>query len=641
MPVPSPSPGEDRDTFISRCIRSLHESDKNRPNEQLVAICFSQWREESIHPDFARILTTFLNWFKDGTGYQRFSDFVHKNRLDPAKAYRPSVQFSEGFQWLKPEIEYLKQDAEAKYYRLTLLTANVSMNDNDYRDWQKLRESAPSLLFKPVNYNHDHSRWLPFPRTRVELIGVEDMTVEGVLRVDNADRYFQQQLDHDPAIPNGKWINHPSAEGWRLADGHRDFAGVGFLEADGPFKGMPGDPLSEIHSLAFEEGIRDDICKIVDGKVVCEPCSVGEPPQSEVIARMSEAEKPYPNVDEFADPENRKYPIDCEHVMAAWSYINMPKNQGDYSADKWSAMKGRVKAAMNRCGHEVSEEESMVDRDKVIRLSEANLKLQGDLVSARNQFIEAQRDNANQRTEAAKLQRRIIELEALQPQLEARNQTILSQGQQLEAKDGAITDLKKQVEDLKQAHEDSLKAAQRQYEDRILEQNTRQETQIANLRAEYEGKFNEAKSNREIASNEAKRLREDNEAKDRLVLELQGQNDVLRKDRDALTSKATDSNEYARKAIKERSEVQEENAGLRDEAARLTQKNADLTDELREKSKTNFAEAKRVESLTEQLHTYEETLQKARRYLTAAWKELNKRGVVLVEDGKIVAEPRV
>ena len=58
--------------------------------------------------------------------------------------------------------------------------------------------------------------------------------------------------------------------------------------------------------------------------------------------------KPYGNVT-YADPENGKYPIDTpEHIRAAWSYINMPKNAEKYPADKLKAVKARIKAALDK-----------------------------------------------------------------------------------------------------------------------------------------------------------------------------------------------------------------------------------------------------------------------------------------------------
>ncbi len=63
--------------------------------------------------------------------------------------------------------------------------------------------------------------------------------------------------------------------------------------------------------------------------------------------------KPYGDV-AYADPANGKYPIDTEeHCRAAWSYINMPKNQKGYSADELAAIKGRIKSAAKKFGIDI------------------------------------------------------------------------------------------------------------------------------------------------------------------------------------------------------------------------------------------------------------------------------------------------
>lgn len=72
---------------------------------------------------------------------------------------------------------------------------------------------------------------------------------------------------------------------------------------------------------------------------------------------MADDKKPYGDV-RYADPKNGKYPIDTEaHVRAAWSYINMPKNQKGYSSEELSAIKGRIKAAAEKFGIEIEDSE--------------------------------------------------------------------------------------------------------------------------------------------------------------------------------------------------------------------------------------------------------------------------------------------
>jgi HK97 family phage prohead protease len=80
--------------------------------------------------------------------------------------------------------------------------------------------------------------------------------------------------------------------------------------------------------------------------------------------------KAYANVGNFADPGYldasgnqakggngvKRYPIDAKHVQAAWSYINMPKNQKGYTPTQLAAVKSKIKAAMKSAGHDVSED---------------------------------------------------------------------------------------------------------------------------------------------------------------------------------------------------------------------------------------------------------------------------------------------
>jgi HK97 family phage prohead protease len=81
-------------------------------------------------------------------------------------------------------------------------------------------------------------------------------------------------------------------------------------------------------------------------------------------AKASDPKKPYGNVT-YADPGyqddgQHRYPLDTEaHCRAAWSYINMPKNQEPYTAEQLAAIKGRIRAALKRFGVTVSESSSL------------------------------------------------------------------------------------------------------------------------------------------------------------------------------------------------------------------------------------------------------------------------------------------
>ena len=69
--------------------------------------------------------------------------------------------------------------------------------------------------------------------------------------------------------------------------------------------------------------------------------------------RPEDGEHKYGNVNgpavQFADPTNKKYPVDTpEHVRAAWSYINHKDNAEKYDADEVKAIKARIKKAAEK-----------------------------------------------------------------------------------------------------------------------------------------------------------------------------------------------------------------------------------------------------------------------------------------------------
>jgi hypothetical protein len=60
---------------------------------------------------------------------------------------------------------------------------------------------------------------------------------------------------------------------------------------------------------------------------------------------------------EFADPTNKKYPIDTpEHFRAAWSYINHKDNAARYDKHEVKTIRDRIKRAANKHGVEISED---------------------------------------------------------------------------------------------------------------------------------------------------------------------------------------------------------------------------------------------------------------------------------------------
>jgi HK97 family phage prohead protease len=75
---------------------------------------------------------------------------------------------------------------------------------------------------------------------------------------------------------------------------------------------------------------------------------------------MADSKTPYGPKSQvnYADPGYQKdgkarYPLDTEaHCRAAWSYISMPKNAAQYTAEQLSAIKGRIRSALKKFGVE-------------------------------------------------------------------------------------------------------------------------------------------------------------------------------------------------------------------------------------------------------------------------------------------------
>ena len=69
-----------------------------------------------------------------------------------------------------------------------------------------------------------------------------------------------------------------------------------------------------------------------------------------------EGEHKYGDV-KYADPTNKKYPIDTEeHVRAAWSYINHKDNAAKYDKDEVQTIKNRIKRAAEDKGVEINDD---------------------------------------------------------------------------------------------------------------------------------------------------------------------------------------------------------------------------------------------------------------------------------------------
>ncbi|RLI40433.1 hypothetical protein DRO59_09305, partial [Candidatus Bathyarchaeota archaeon] len=129
-----------------------------------------------LHKDFQKILNAFKKRYGEKEGERLFWAWVNKLGLNPDKPYRKP---QEKFNWAKSAFQYIKQDKNAKYYKVEALFPLTSMNNNVYTEDELVR-AARTLIGKPVNLNHeDHT----LKGVKIVDAEYEDGAVEVLLRV--------------------------------------------------------------------------------------------------------------------------------------------------------------------------------------------------------------------------------------------------------------------------------------------------------------------------------------------------------------------------------------------------------------------------------------------------------------------------
>ena len=189
-----------------------------------------------------------------------------KYGLNISKPYSNQVQLyeclgglCEAFRWTTPLMQYYKSDESAKFYKTKALTVNISMNKKDYTDLEQFKDAAPTLTWRPLNMNHDHKKFLPFPEARVDWAAYEDQAVECIIRIPNELKSIQA------AIESGD-IMHVSIEGEpRGASGNApeyyNFTALALLEKDVT---LPGDPLTYLEPLFMRESMARSLVESLE-----------------------------------------------------------------------------------------------------------------------------------------------------------------------------------------------------------------------------------------------------------------------------------------------------------------------------------------------------------------------------------------
>jgi hypothetical protein len=71
---------------------------------------------------------------------------------------------------------------------------------------------------------------------------------------------------------------------------------------------------------------------------------------------------------QFADPTNRKYPIDSAgHIKAAWAYVHQPENAAKYTQDEVRTIKIRIRQAGKARGVKLPDPNEFVELMRRVR----------------------------------------------------------------------------------------------------------------------------------------------------------------------------------------------------------------------------------------------------------------------------------
>jgi hypothetical protein len=499
------------------------------------------------------------------------------------------------------------------------------------------------------------------------------------------------QLDHDPRVPRKEWINHPSVQGYGIYNGELEWAGLACLEVGAQ---LPGDPLSEIVPLILNESIRSKFCKIVDGLIICETGvnQIGETKnmknrfttQSTRIEQMTETP---PESTEMSD-EERAFMDECtssgksrEDCALEWQHklgATQPPatTVPDFGAPT-TPLDQPEPPSFDLTAAPLPETEPPIaapDLSPIVPdmspIPAAAAEQVEPLDAAPPQdehasFIQAcsAQGKSEEECEAEWQLRQELPSEFQPPATESRLLACSERNVQLQSRLAAkatreVTLLNENAtlrEQLSRASKVNIMYDAEKEHTRLLKN---ENTQLRSHITKNNSLFTNTKDRNVIqlkeSIDEVRRLERKVDAKDALVTELQEKMDTLliqstrlRRDVSQLTDKSTKSNDRARSAVKDRSDIQIENANLRDEAARMTRQLSTLTEQRAVDAKKMYALEKRGLKMSESLSggsktviSLQKDLKVAGDRLNKAWNKLNELGEYVVKsDGTLVAGP--
>jgi hypothetical protein len=139
------------------------------------------------HSDFEKVRNEFITYYKsDSKGNSEYYKWLTDMHLDEKLSYG---QTHESFTWAKDMIEQVKEDADAKYYKVLLGFPTRSMNGNIYKE-RNLIAAALAIKGKSPDMNHKSQFWFSpenkynrWGTVTTEAAKYEDGAVEVLMKV--------------------------------------------------------------------------------------------------------------------------------------------------------------------------------------------------------------------------------------------------------------------------------------------------------------------------------------------------------------------------------------------------------------------------------------------------------------------------
>jgi hypothetical protein len=200
--------------------------------------------ESQFSRDFIKVRRDFEFIQGSEMGLQNFWSFVIRNNYQVDQDYAPR---RESIEWYDDVITQLQEtdDLGSQFFHVVLCGATRSFNENPY-DAINFPLSIEGLHYLPVNMSHNHSRWLPYPNNRLEVIRASNLSVEGLLRIAPDQDVLLQKLSNDEIV-------NCSLEALKIDNNTIKFTAVALLER--PIKA--GLPYSLIEPIVFNSELSE------------------------------------------------------------------------------------------------------------------------------------------------------------------------------------------------------------------------------------------------------------------------------------------------------------------------------------------------------------------------------------------------